>query len=120
MGEGDGGIILYLLQEGRGIGLTNKIRAYALKDSGMDTVDANEELGFDDDERAFQPAVEMLKQLGIKQVKILSNNPRKSKNLTELGIKVTSTIPHIMPVHKHNEHYLKTKAHRLGHKIPKT
>ena len=115
MCEGDGGIVLYLLQEGRGIGLANKVRAYALKDGGMDTVDANEALGFDDDERLFQPAAEMLKILGVKAVKLLSNNPRKAESLREFGIKVTTTVPHVMPIHQHNSRYLATKAARLGH-----
>lgn len=117
MGEGNGGIVLYLQQEGRGIGLTNKIRAYAQKDNGLDTVDANEALGFDDDERLFRPAAEMLKSLGIKGVKLLSNNPRKAEGLEEFGIKVTATVPHIMPMHKHNADYLNTKAERMGHTI---
>lgn len=118
MGEGEGGIILYLQQEGRGIGLTNKIRAYALKDKGLDTVDANEALGFDDDERLFEPAAQMLKKLKIKSIKLLSNNPRKAEGLQSLGIDVAAIVPHIMPIHRHNAAYLDTKVKRLGHKMP--
>lgn len=117
MAEGEGGVILYLQQEGRGIGLTNKVRAYALKEQGMDTVDANEALGFDDDERLFEPAAEMLKKLNIKTIKLLSNNPRKAEGLKALGIKVSTSVPHIMPIHQHNSSYLQTKATRLGHTI---
>ena len=119
MGEDEGGIILYLQQEGRGIGLTNKIRAYAYKDKGLDTVDANEILGFDDDERLFEPAAQMLKKLNIKSIKLLSNNPRKAKGLSELGIEVIATVPHVMQIHQHNARYLETKVSRLGHTMKK-
>ena len=117
MNEQGGGIILYMLQEGRGIGLINKLRAYTLKEQGMDTVDANESLGFDDDERLFEPAAKILENLGIKSVKLLTNNPRKAKGLEECGIKVTECVPHIMEANIHNEKYLKTKSERLGHKM---
>lgn len=115
MAKSDGGIVLYMMQEGRGIGLINKLRAYQLKNQGLDTVDANETLGFDDDERLFLPAVEILKRLDIEKVRLLTNNPRKAKGLTDYGIDVVKTVPHIMEAHEHNEHYLKTKAERLGH-----
>ena len=115
-----GGIIIYLMQEGRGIGLTNKLRAYDLQAQGMDTVDANEVLGFDDDERLFEPAVEILKKLDISQIRLLSNNPRKATEVARLGISVTECVPHIMQPHAHNDHYLRTKAIRLGHTMPKT
>lgn len=117
MALGEGGIILYLMQEGRGIGLANKLRAYDLKNKGMDTVAANYALGFDDDERLFLPAAEILKKLKISTVRLLTNNPRKASGLEEQGIKVRACIPHIMESNKHNEEYLKTKAERLGHNL---
>ena len=113
-----GGIIIYLMQEGRGIGLTNKLRAYDLQAQGMDTVDANEVLGFDDDERLFLPAVRILELLGIQRIRLLTNNPRKAKGLEEHGVVVESCVPHIMEPHKHNDAYIQTKANRLGHTIP--
>jgi len=108
-----GGIILYLMQEGRGIGLTNKLRTYALQETGIDTVDANEILGFEDDERLFQPAAEMLRKLGYNTVQLLTNNFRKAKGLESYGITVSQCVPHVMKAHRYNEHYLKTKANRL-------
>lgn len=120
MGETDsGGIIIYLMQEGRGIGLTNKLRTYDLQAKGFDTVDANELLGFDDDERLFLPAATILKALGFTSIQLLTNNPKKAKGLEEYGIKVSACVPHIMPSHEHNEAYLQTKATRLGHVLPK-
>ena len=116
MDKEGGGIILYLLQEGRGIGLINKLRAYSLQAGGMDTVEANEFLGFDDEERSFAPAVTMLKNLGVSRVKLISNNPKKAKELEKLGIKVTKLVPMIIK-HKHNENYLNTKAKKSGHLI---
>lgn len=115
MHQQGGGIILYMLQEGRGIGLINKLRAYALKEQGLDTVDANEALGFDDDERLFQPAAQMLKKLGIAGIKLLTNNPKKARGLEECGIRVLECVPHVMETNVHNEQYLQTKAERLGH-----
>jgi GTP cyclohydrolase II len=117
MCKGDGGIILYLLQEGRGIGLVNKLRAYGLQDKGMDTVDANRALGFDDDERLFLPGAEILRKLGVHTVRLLTNNPRKAKGLEDCGIKVSSCVPHIMQSNEHNKAYLQTKVDRLGHKL---
>jgi GTP cyclohydrolase II len=110
-----GGIILYMLQEGRGIGLINKLRAYALKEKGFDTVDANEALGFDDDERLFLPAAQILKELGINKIRLLTNNPKKALGLEECEITVTECVSHIMESNEHNEQYLKTKSDRLGH-----
>ncbi len=117
MAKNDGGIVLYMLQEGRGIGLINKLRTYALKEQGLDTVDANEALGFDDDERIFLPAAEILKRLKIKKIKLLTNNPKKASGLKEYGISVAECVPHIMPSNEHNKKYLKTKSKRLGHKM---
>jgi GTP cyclohydrolase II len=110
-----GGALLYLAQEGRGIGLVNKLRAYQLQDAGFDTVDANEQLGFDADERVYLPAAEMLRQLGFTAVRLLTNNPDKVAALERYGIRVTERVPHVFPANGHNEHYLRTKATRSGH-----
>ena len=109
------GVLLYLAQEGRGIGLVNKLRAYRLQDYGFDTVDANEQLGFDDDERIYLPAVHILKQLGISRVRLLTNNPAKVGALARHGIEVIERVPQVMPSNDHNRIYLATKAHRSGH-----
>jgi GTP cyclohydrolase II len=113
--SGKGGIVLYLRQEGRGIGLVNKLRAYALQDRGFDTLDANEELGFDADERVYRPAAEMLRQLGFSSVRILTNNPEKLRGLESWGVKVSERVPHKFPSNGHNAFYLKTKKERAGH-----
>ncbi len=110
-----GGVLLYLAQEGRGIGLVNKLRAYELQDAGFDTVDANEQLGFDADERVYLPAAEMLRQLGFTRIRLLTNNPEKMAALTRCGITVVERVPHVFPANGHNERYLKTKATRSGH-----
>ena len=110
-----GGALLYLAQEGRGIGLVNKLRAYALQDQGFDTVDANEQLGFDDDERIYLPAVRMLRALGYSRVRLLTNNPAKVGALARHGIDVTERVPHVFPSNEHNQGYLQTKAKRSGH-----
>jgi len=109
------GVLLYLAQEGRGIGLVNKLRAYELQDEGLDTVDANEQLGFDADERVYLPAAEMLRQLGFTRVRLLTNNPEKVAALTRCGIAVAERVPHVFPANGHNERYLRTKATRSGH-----
>lgn len=109
------GILLYLAQEGRDIGLINKLRAYSLQDLGVDTVDANEQLGFDADERVYAPAAEMLRQLGVAEVRLLTNNPDKIAQLAATGVKVTERISHVFPSNRHNERYLRTKANRTGH-----
>jgi GTP cyclohydrolase II len=109
------GILLYLRQEGRGIGLINKLRAYRLQDAGADTLEANQQLGFGADERVYQPAAEMLRQLGFTQVRLLTNNPEKVRGLEQCGIRVAERVPHIFPSNQHNTQYLVTKARRLGH-----
>lgn len=109
------GILLYLAQEGRGIGLVNKLRAYGLQDQGFDTLDANLQLGFDDDERIYQPAARMLGLLGVSQVRLLTNNPAKTGALSLYGINVVERVAHIFPSNGHNEGYLRTKATRSGH-----
>ncbi|HZS84394.1 MAG TPA: GTP cyclohydrolase II [Stellaceae bacterium] len=110
-----GGVLLYMAQEGRGIGLVNKLRAYQLQDSGFDTVDANEQLGFDADERLYLPAAEMLRQLRFLRVRLLTNNPEKVAALNRCGIAVVERVPHVFPANGHNERYLRTKATRSGH-----
>ena len=110
-----GGALLYLAQEGRGIGLVNKLRAYKLQDAGFDTVDANEQLGFDADERVYLPAAEMLRQLGFASVRLLTNNPEKVAALERYGIRIAERVPHVFPANSHNERYLRTKATRSGH-----
>jgi GTP cyclohydrolase II len=111
------GILLYLRQEGRGIGLTNKIRAYALQDHGLDTVEANVALGFRDDERDYSVAAHMLDSLGVKSVRLMTNNPRKLDGLRELGVDVVGRIPLSMPANRYNRRYLSTKARKSGHLI---
>jgi len=113
--QAGGGVLLYLAQEGRGIGLVNKLRAYELQDSGFDTLDANQQLGFDDDERIYLPAAEMLRLLGITKVRLMTNNPAKVEGLARHSISVTERVPHIFPSNGHNENYLRTKATRSGH-----
>jgi len=100
---------------GRGIGLVNKLRAYQLQDAGFDTVDANEQLGFDADERVYLPAAEMLRQLGFTSVRLLTNNPEKMDALERYGIHIVERVPHVFPANGHNERYLHTKATRSGH-----
>src|SRR5271170_914433 len=109
------GLLLYLAQEGRGIGLVNKLRAYQLQDSGFDTLDANEQLGFDADERVYLPAAEMLRQLGFGVIRLLTNNPDKMAALQRYGIRIVERVPHVFPANGHNERYLHTKATRSGH-----
>lgn len=110
-----GGVLLYLAQEGRGIGLINKLRAYKLQSDGFDTIDANERLGFDADERVFRPAAEMLRHLGFKQIRLMTNNPEKVDGLERCGITVNERVPHKFPSNTHNELYLATKRKRSGH-----
>jgi len=109
------GVLLYLAQEGRGIGLINKLRAYALQDQGFDTVEANLRLGFEADERVFLPAAEMLRQLGFASVRLMTNNPDKVAALEAFGIEVTERVPHTFPTNEHNAFYLSTKADKGGH-----
>jgi len=109
------GIVLYLAQEGRGIGLVNKLRAYQLQDQGYDTLDANERLGFDADERLYLPAAEMLHRLGFNRVRLMTNNPDKVAQLARCAIDVVERVPHVIPSNDHNQAYLRTKALRGGH-----
>ena len=111
------GILLYLRQEGRGIGLVNKLRAYALQDQGFDTVDANTRLGFAVDSRNFAVAARMLTLLGQDKVRLLTNNPQKVAQLEAAGIAVVERVPHILPANPFNERYLATKRDRTGHQF---
>ena len=111
------GILLYLRQEGRGIGLINKLRAYALQDQGFDTVDANTRLGFAVDSRNFKVAGQMLSLLGQRKVRLLTNNPDKVAQLQSVGIDVAERVPHKLPPNPHNERYLATKRDRTGHQF---
>jgi GTP cyclohydrolase II len=115
--EAGGGVILYLAQEGRGVGLANKIRAYRLQDLGLDTVDANTTLGFDDDERDYGVAARMLKLLGYTRILLLTNNPAKVDGLSEGGIEVCGRLPLVTPVHADNRRYLAARAKRAGHDL---
>jgi GTP cyclohydrolase II len=109
------GLLLYMRQEGRGIGLLNKIRAYSLQDRGLDTVDANHALGFRDDERDYAIAAHMVASLTVRSIRLLTNNPRKVEELARYGIQVQERIPHVIPANEYNHFYLETKAHRSGH-----
>jgi GTP cyclohydrolase II len=109
------GVVLYLRQEGRGIGLINKIRAYGLQEQGLDTVDANRALGFRDDERDFGVASAMLRTLGVKSVALMTNNPEKVRQLEQGGVVVARRVAHEIPPGVHNRFYLQTKARRSGH-----
>ena len=115
IGKEGGGVLLYLRQEGRGIGLANKLRAYSLQDRGLDTVDANRRLGFADDERDYGHAAAMLRTLGIERIRLLTNNPRKVQGLEAAGIEVTERVAHQMPANPHNADYLATKRKKSGH-----
>ncbi len=109
------GIVLYLRQEGRGIGLAEKLRAYNLQDEGLDTVDANLALGHQADEREYDIAVAMLKDLGVESVRLLTNNPAKIESLTTLGMPVDERVPILIQPNDENIHYLATKAERMRH-----
>jgi GTP cyclohydrolase II len=120
LGNMETGILLYLRQEGRGIGLGNKIRAYALQEAGLDTVEANQHLGFDDDLRDYRVAGLMLRLLAPASIQLLTNNPRKVLGLKEAGINVSARVPLVVGQTKHNAHYLATKAKKSGHLLPMT
>jgi GTP cyclohydrolase II len=113
--EAGRGVLLYLRQEGRGIGLLNKIRAYELQDGGADTVEANERLGFAADQRDYAMCQPMLAHLGVKSLRLMTNNPRKVKAMTGMGIDVAERVPLQTGHNPHNTYYLATKAGKLGH-----
>jgi GTP cyclohydrolase II len=115
IGRAPSGVLLYLPQEGRGIGLMNKLRAYELQDGGMDTVEANETLGFAADARDYEFSAQILKQLGAKKIRLLSNNPEKVRQLEKSGIRVVERIPCQPRVSKISRSYLQTKKSKMGH-----
>lgn len=109
------GVVVYLVQEGRGIGLGNKVKAYELQDQGKDTVEANLELGFDADARSYDIAAGILRDLGVQSVRLMTNNPAKRAGLEEAGIKVSRLEPHVVGVTEHNAQYLDVKREKMGH-----
>jgi len=115
IGEQGRGLVLYLRQEGRGIGLLNKIKAYALQDTGVDTVEANVQLGFEPDSREYEICKPMLDYFGIKSVRLMTNNPRKVDALNGMGIEVAEIVPIRTGANPHNENYLSVKINKLGH-----
>lgn len=117
MAQSQGGVLIYLAQEGRDIGLVNKLKAYALQDLGLDTIDANHALGFDSDHRFFLPAAEILRQLGYDTIRLMTNNLDKVDQVAAAGITVAERIPLITPTNPHNEQYIQTKKARSGHLI---
>jgi 3,4-dihydroxy 2-butanone 4-phosphate synthase / GTP cyclohydrolase II len=111
------GVLLYLNQEGRGIGLANKLRAYELQDQGLDTVEANEKLGFQADQRDYGIGVQILRSLGVRSMRLLSNNPRKMVAVEGYGLRVLEWLPIEVPASEHTRKYLKTKKDKLGHRL---
>jgi GTP cyclohydrolase II len=111
------GVVVYLRQEGRGIGLGNKIRAYALQEQGVDTVDANRMLGFADDARTYDLAAWIIADLGVREVALLTNNPKKVDGLTAHGIVVKKRVPLAVEPNEHNAEYLAVKAKKMGHSL---
>ena len=115
--EAGRGLIFYLQQEGRGIGLSNKIRAYKLQDKGLDTVEANHQLGFKEDERTYENISEMVNFLGIKKIDLMTNNPKKINALKSMGVVINQRVPLSSNTNKYNEKYISTKIKKLGHLI---
>ena len=112
---GQGGVVVYLRQEGRGIGLINKLKAYNLQDTGLNTIDANTHLGFDADARQYEAAIFILNDLGIRRVQLMTNNPVKVEALRQSGIEVTRRVPVVIEPHADNADYLRTKQELMGH-----
>jgi GTP cyclohydrolase II len=115
MGAEEAGVLLYLNQEGRGIGLANKMRAYSLQDQGVDTVEANHRLGFEDDERDFRIGADILQRMGFSAVRLMTNNPAKVARMESCGITVTERVPLKVGENPHNTNYLAIKAAKSGH-----
>jgi len=109
------GVIVYLNQEGRGIGLLNKLRAYKLQEEGLDTVEANVELGFKVDERDYGIGAQILRDLGVRKIKLMTNNPKKRAGLIGYGLEIVENVHIIIPSNPHNERYLETKKNKMGH-----
>ena len=118
IGQAQRGVLLYLRQEGRGIGIANKVRAYALQDGGLDTIEANRHLGFDDDLRRYDVAGAMLTALGVSSIELHTNNPHKVEGLREAGVTVARRVPLQVPPRAENRFYLDTKRRRFGHLLP--
>jgi GTP cyclohydrolase II len=115
IGQAGQGLVIYLRQEGRGIGLGNKIRAYALQNQGKDTVEANQALGFDPDLRSYELAAAILRDLGVRSIALMTNNPDKLRELVQAGVVVTERVPHWVDESQHNQGYLAVKRTKLGH-----
>ena len=115
IGRAGRGVVVYMVQEGRGIGLGNKVRAYELQDQGKDTVEANLELGFEADARSYDLAAQILRDLGVTSVRLMTNNPAKRRGLEEHGMKVIALEPHHAGITEHNAHYLEAKREKMGH-----
>mgnify|MGYP002701217809 FL=1 len=111
------GVVFYLQQEGRGIGLSNKIKAYSLQDKGLDTVEANHHLGFKEDERTYENVAGMINFLAIKKLDLMTNNPKKIEALKSMGVEVSQRVPLFTSSNKYNEKYISTKIKKLGHLI---
>jgi 3,4-dihydroxy 2-butanone 4-phosphate synthase/GTP cyclohydrolase II len=115
--EAGSGVVLYMRQEGRGIGLANKLHAYALQEKGLDTVEANEQLGFAPDLRDYGVGAQILTELGLKRIRLLTNNPRKVVGLQGYGLEIVERVPIVVPPSSHNRRYLETKRSKMGHFI---
>ena len=111
------GVVFYLQQEGRGVGLSNKIKAYSLQDKGLDTVEANHHLGFKEDERTYENVAGMINFLAIKKLDLMTNNPKKIEALKSMGVEVSQRVPLFTSSNKYNEKYISTKVKKLGHLI---
>ena len=111
----EGGLVIYHRQEGRNIGLLNKVNAYALQDQGRNTIEANLELGFGEDDRDYSVVDEIFKDLNLKKIKLITNNPEKISYVENLGVEIVERVPAITKINAHNEHYVNTKKEKMGH-----